>query len=365
MSLFKGAFPNTFGQNFEMRGINIVPQFKLCVTYKQMKHLFYYAFIFVIAGCKDVLQTKVAPLEENTVAEPVRPETPHPGKQILEQECYICHNPKASMSNRIAPPMESIKRNYIGPNTTKEQFTEALVRWVNDPETASKMPGAHAKFGPMPYMPNPDDAVAQIADYIYDNEIERPEWFDAHFQKAHQKGSGMGECGCFDQDPEKEYAAIGLAFAMEAKTELGKNLKKAIQEKGTIGAIQFCHVEATKLTDSVSLMKNAVIKRVSDKTRNPNNKANQQELGHIASFKKILASGKGIEPIVNSEDGEVDFYYPITTNVLCLQCHGKPNEQIQPKTLMALKELYPEVVAIGYDVNEVRGIWSINFNPDN
>ncbi len=319
----------------------------------------------MIAGCKDGPKSKVAPLDGNPVAEEAPSNTPHPGKQIMEQECYICHDPKASMANGIAPPMESIKRHYIGPDTTKEEFTEALIQWVNDPETASKMPGAHAKFGPMPYMPNPDDAVAQIADYIYDNQIQKPEWFDAHFQKAHRKGAGMGECLCFDYDEEKIYAATGLAYALEAKTELGKNLKKAIQEQGTIGAIQFCQVEATKLTDSVSMMKNAVIKRVSDKTRNQNNRANNEELGYITSFKKMLASGDGVEPIVNSEDGEVNFYYPIITNALCLQCHGKPNEQIQPETLMMLKKLYPEDEAIGYDVDEVRGIWSINFNADN
>ena len=39
----------------------------------------------------------------------------------------------------------------------------------------------------------------------------------------------------------------------------------------------------------------------------------------------------------------------------------KPNEQIQSETLATLKSLYPSDKAIGYDVNEVRGIWAINF----
>src|SRR5665811_471870 len=115
----------------------------------------------------------------------------------MEQECYLCHDPKALMADRIAPPMEAIKRHYIDSNVTKEAFTESLIRWVNDPETATNIPGAHKKFGPMRYMPIPNDAVAQIADYIYDNELERPKGFDAHFQKTHSMGIGMGECGCF------------------------------------------------------------------------------------------------------------------------------------------------------------------------
>ena len=329
------------------------------------KYSIFLVFVLLLASCKDVKKTKMESLGEVPATNEAQRIKQHPGKVFMEKECYICHNPKASRAAMIAPPMETIKRHYIDSSVTKEAFTEALIRWVNDPETESKMLGAHAKFGPMPYMPNPDDAVAQIADYIYDNEIERPEWFEAYFQKAHKKGSKMGECQCFAVlEPEKEYAAIGLAYAMEAEAHLGRNLIKAIQENGTVEAIQFCNTEATKLTDSVSIMKNATIKRVSDKPRNPNNQASAEQLKHIASFKKSITSGKNIEPIVYSENGEVSFYYPISTNALCLQCHGKPDKQILPATLATLKNLYPKDKAVGYDVREIRGIWSVNFDTD-
>jgi copper chaperone CopZ len=61
------------------------------------------------------------------------------------------------------------------------------------------------------------------------------------------------------------------------------------------------------------------------------------------------------------EDGTVKFYAPITTNSMCLQCHGSPEKDIESKVLTALTNLYPEDKAIGYDVNEVRGIWSITY----
>ena len=324
------------------------------------------AFTVALASCKDAQKSKTQSLDRKMVTEEVQSGKTHPGKRIMEQECYICHDPKASMTNRIAPAMEAIKRHYIDSSVTKEEFTEALIRWVNDPETATKIPGAHKKFGPMPYMPNPDDAIAQIADYIYDNELERPEGFDAHFQKAHKKSEGMRECNCFDYpEPEAQYGAVGLAYAKEAKALLGKNLKRAIQEKGTIAAVRFCTIEATKLTDSISMMKNAVIKRVSDKTRNPGNQANAMELQHITSFKEMVALEEKIEPVVQIENDEVNVYYPITTNAICLQCHGKPDKQILPETLTALKSLYPEDKAVGYGENEVRGIWSISFDLNN
>ncbi|MEX0289886.1 MAG: DUF3365 domain-containing protein [Flavobacteriaceae bacterium] len=326
--------------------------------------LFFMVMAMVFTACKDN-QKLTAPINEAELEKEGLAQKVHPGKQIMEQECYVCHHPKASMADRIAPPMEAIKRHYIDSGVTKEAFTKDLIRWVNDPTTETKMPGAHARFGPMPYMPIPDDAVAQIADYIYDNELEQPEWFDNHFRQAHRKGSGMRQCDCFDYpEPEDQYAAIGSAYAREAKKILGRNLKEAIMQKGPSGAIGYCKTEATKLTDSISLMRNAVIKRVTDKARNPVNKANRQELQYIQSFKNTISSNKDIEPIVQIDKGEVHVYLPITTTALCLQCHGSPKEQITPETLTMLESLYPNDEAIGYGLNEVRGMWSINFAVD-
>lgn len=106
---------------------------------------------------------------------------------------------------------------------------------------------------------------------------------------------------------------------------------------------------------------NASIKRVSDKPRNPANTANEQELKVIEKYKKMVADKAEINPIVEEHNGGVQFYYPITTNSMCLQCHGKPAEQINPATLKKLSELYPADKAVGYDIDQVRGIWSIQF----
>ena len=36
----------------------------------------------------------------------------HPGKKIMEMQCYVCHNPATPEENRIAPPMIAIKNHY-------------------------------------------------------------------------------------------------------------------------------------------------------------------------------------------------------------------------------------------------------------
>ncbi|MCG2460027.1 DUF3365 domain-containing protein [Flavobacteriaceae bacterium F89] len=160
----------------------------------------------------------------------------------------------------------------------------------------------------------------------------------------------------------KDYEEIGLKYANTTQAELGKNLMGAIQKEGTLGALEFCNIQAYPLTDSMAVVHHARIKRVSDKPRNPMNKANAEELGYIEDFKQDVASGSKIDPIVKTEGRQVHFYSPIVTNTMCLQCHGMPGEQVKPVTMAKLQELYPSDMAIGYNENEVRGIWAIVFD---
>lgn len=160
-----------------------------------------------------------------------------------------------------APPIIALKKHYLDGYTGKKAFSEALIKWVNDQEAETKMPGAHKTFGSMPYLPYSNDAIRQIAEYVYDHEIEKNEWFEAHFKRTHHKTDGIEGCQClvFDEEPETIYGEIGMEYAGQAKAALGKNLIRAIQDKGTVGAIDFCKTYAIRLTDSISTMKNAAI----------------------------------------------------------------------------------------------------------
>ena len=162
-------------------------------------------------------------------------------------------------------------------------------------------------------------------------------------------------------EDQNKYSEIGLQYAKTTQGLLGKNLMQKIQEEGTVGAMAFCNVEAMPLTKSMATKYNADIKRVSDKNRNPANKANEEELKYIADFKKDAAGNKESTPVLISKGDKVHFYYPIVTNTMCLQCHGKP-EAIKPEVSMKIKSLYPDDLATGYSENEVRGMWSIVFD---
>ena len=302
----------------------------------------------------------------------------HPGKKLMETYCYACHNPVTSHDNRLAPPMIAVKKHYKKENTTKKEFIDNIKKWVKAPsEKISKMPGAIRNFGIMPYAPYEEEDIEQIADYIFDNDIEQPEWFEEHYQQEMGKGNGNGkgmgsgkgkgkgkmqhQQSSFNKT-DKSFEEIGMHYALATKKELGKNLMGAIQEKGTVGALEFCNEQALSITDSMANIFSANIKRVSDKPRNPLNTANAIELKHIKAFKKALLNNTGPKPIIEESKNDVSFYYPITTNMMCLQCHGKLDEYVQSDTYKTIKQLYPNDMATGYGVNEVRGIWSIKYS---
>jgi hypothetical protein len=287
----------------------------------------------------------------------------HDGKKLMETHCYLCHSPSAKENEgRIAPPMIAIKARYLMDYDTKEDFVKAISNFVENPtEDNTKMHGAVKKFGVMPKQVFPKNTVALIADFMFDYQIEEPTWFKEHWQGHGNDNWTQSGKKVVVVEKQKTYEEIGLEYALSTKKLLGQNLMGTIQKKGTLEALTFCNIQAMPLTDSMSVKYNATIKRVSDKNRNPNNKANAEELVYIAQFKKEIAANKESKPVVVDKGDKVQFYYPIPTNTMCLQCHGKP-ENIKPEVRAKTLKLYPQDLAVGYGENEVRGIWSITFN---
>ncbi|PKQ46181.1 c-type cytochrome [Confluentibacter flavum] len=108
----------------------------------------------------------------------------HPGKKLMETHCYACHNATTSEADRIAPPMIAIKMRYINSVTSKKEFVADMQKWIKEPiESNAKMYGAVKRFGMMQKLPYPENVIEQIADYIFDNDIEQPERFQEHFNQ--------------------------------------------------------------------------------------------------------------------------------------------------------------------------------------
>lgn len=165
-----------------------------------------------------------------------------------------------------------------------------------------------------------------------------------------------------DKLNDKQLLEQGQSFAMQTQKVLGKNLMNAISTKGTEHALSFCSHEAYPLTDSMAVALNAQIKRVSDKNRNPDNVANQEELDYINKSKELLSKGEKIKPMLTEVDEKLIAYYPIMTNAMCLQCHGTPETEVMPNTIAKIDSLYPDDKAMDYKIDELRGIWVIEMD---
>ena len=284
------------------------------------------------------------------------------GKKQMETHCYLCHSPNAPEGEgRIAPPMVAIKARYIDKEGyNREEFIAAVKAFTENPtEDKALMYGAVKKHGLMPKQVFPNGSVEKIAAFMFDYQIEAPEWFKEHWEGHGNENWEQSGKKIVENSKPKTIEEIGLEYALSTKKVLGKNLMGAIQKKGTLAALEFCNIKAMPLTDSMATKYNASIKRVSDKNRNPNNSANAEELHYIAQFKTGSAHKKELKPVVLEKGNKIQFYYPIETNTMCLQCHGK---QIRPDVQKQILKLYPKDAAIGYNESEVRGIWSITFN---
>ena len=144
-------------------------------------------------------------------------------------------------------------------------------------------------------------------------------------------------------------------IAEQTKKNLVGNLTKQISENGAEKALEFCNVNAIPLTQKLEAENGVMVKRVSDKNRNPENAANATELKIIEQFKTQLAKKEELKATM--ENGV--FYAPITTNAMCLQCHGSEKE-MKPEVLAKIKSFYPNDKALGYKENELRGLMVIN-----
>ncbi|UBB90394.1 DUF3365 domain-containing protein [Candidatus Kaistella beijingensis] len=277
------------------------------------------------------------------------------GFGLMKTNCYACHNPVTPESERVAPPMIAIKARYLAQQKTKGEFIAEIWNYVQKPDSSkSKLPGAVQRYGLMPYQSFHQKDIEKIAAFIYDYKIPEPEWFKEHYKK--QMNAEFNQNGKPIPASAKTKEEIAMDYALETKQLLGKNLQKKLKEEGAEKALEFCNVEAIPLTKSVSDKYKVAIKRVSDQPRNPRNLANAEELKIINKYKADLVAGKSVKGMMLNDH---QFYMPITTNTMCLQCHGTVGKEIKPNVAAEIKKLYPKDKATGYQENQLRGIFSV------
>lgn len=98
-------------------------------------------------------------------------------REHIETVCYMCHSPTAAPDDRLAPPLEIAKRNYLAATSSKEEFVDKMVQFIINPTAEQSMLHSDVEeFGIMDPVGFSKEDVRAIAEYIYENDLEKPTW---------------------------------------------------------------------------------------------------------------------------------------------------------------------------------------------
>lgn len=162
------------------------------------------------------------------------------------------------------------------------------------------------------------------------------------------------------------FVVFGIVMASEmdiqkqkmAAGELKKTLMSELKSKmadGPAVAIEFCSKNALNITYSVAKKYGLNIKRVSEKTRNAYNYADDNDKKALAQFaEQITKDKKPAEYVVVGGK----YYEPMIIGEMCVVCHGG-EDSMQKETKEKIKQLYPNDKATGYKIGDLRGAISV------
>lgn len=165
------------------------------------------------------------------------------------------------------------------------------------------------------------------------------------------------------QQFEKEAQAAIKEFASSLKTAL----LSAMQDGGPVEAVAVCNLIAPTLAAEMSKKYGMDIGRTSLKVRNPSNEADEWETSVLQQFETRLASGQAIQSLSFSEKTDSDIgqqwrmMKAIPTDKVCLSCHGA---KIAPPIQAKLDKYYPDDMATGFKLRDIRGAFTVSKDID-
>ncbi len=158
-----------------------------------------------------------------------------------------------------------------------------------------------------------------------------------------------------------KYISLGNQIATETGKTLSSELLNKINSEGAESAVAYCNLQALPLTAQLESKYNVRIKRIGSRVRNVANAADAIEKEVINMFGRNLEKGNDTRPVVMKINNEYHYFNYIMTKPLCLNCHGKPVDNINENVFKKINNLYPADEAINYKDGDFRGIWHIIF----
>lgn len=167
-----------------------------------------------------------------------------------------------------------------------------------------------------------------------------------------------------DSDPnEKLCIKAAEKLINEFSLSLRSRLRTAMRENGPAAAAELCNLEAPGIAAAFSDNEFISVRRVSDRNRNPMNRADSSQLDALSIFRdagvdKLRSFGRWSE---TPEGRQYHFYKVIVISQTCLKCHGEPG-QIDSEVVKILGEKYPDDKAIGYRNGDLRGMFVVEID---
>jgi len=162
------------------------------------------------------------------------------------------------------------------------------------------------------------------------------------------------------QDMEDARQEASRALADQLQAELGSRLMSTLATEGPVEAIDVCQLEAPGIATRVSSGASAQVGRTALKVRNPANLADEEAREVLNLFQKQLDDGEPgpQEYFAESEDGSARYMRSISTQAMCLVCHGS---NLEEDVKAAIAERYPFDEATGFAAGDLRGAFIIEW----
>lgn len=158
------------------------------------------------------------------------------------------------------------------------------------------------------------------------------------------------------------YAEDAEAAMQKLRAEMMAHMQEAMA-KGPAAAINVCQHLAPEIGARIADETGWKIRRVSLRPRTPANAADERERSILEGYRMRAAAGQRAPALRTTalveEDGarRVHVMQAIPMLEPCKVCHGT---DIDPDVAARIAEAYPEDQAVGYEVGEIRGAFSLS-----
>ena len=131
-----------------------------------------------------------------------------------------------------------------------------------------------------------------------------------------------------------------------------QELTDALERRGTVAAMSFCHLDANVIIQRVARNQGIAAGRTSNRLRNPANAPRRWAAPFVTAHAGQRAND--VNGFAVDLGGRIGVLRPIVEQPMCTGCHG-PAERFAPGLGVVLSRRYPADRAVGFKDGEIRG----------